>query len=246
MNNIRNKVGASIIFIILSGLHTIYCQTNDSTYINYLLNNYSSPKRNNQLTSNKNFLKTNFIQLFDGEVQAIWEHRLNEKFGFDIGPGFLLPYTSNSYFGVDTGFINDLPWFFSSGILFMYNNSEYRNEKFGISMFVEPKHYFLTKTKFLTTDHFSSIGPFYRFRSYSNLIINEVGVAYTNIASTGKFLYNLTYAFSYTIQSPIYNETDLKFFGKPTQNLNRFELPYFTSFRIYARMDIGYALNKFK
>lgn len=243
MKQFRHGIRITTVLFSLLCSQFIYCQSNDSTYINYLLKNNDVPKRNDRISMSKNIIKTNLIQLFDGEFQTTWEHRFNDNFGFDLGPGLLLPYTSNKIIGLESGYENEDDLLFKSGELFLYHKEGFENNKIGFSLQFEPKFYFFSKTKLLTTDHSNSIGPFYHFRSYSNLSINEIGVAYTYIPGQSKLCYTPSIAFSYTIQTPFNNESDLKFFGKPTNSINNHGLPDYTSFRIYVRMDFGYVFN---
>lgn len=243
MKQLRFKIGTSIISLMIFYSLSIYCQSNDSTYLNYLLKYKNVSKRYDRTGMSKNILKTNIVQLLDGEFQTNWEHRFNDNFGFDLGPGLILPYSCNSFYGSNAYDVDDIEGIFKPMILFLYNNKQFVNKNFGFSLLFEPKFYFFSKTKFITTDHSNSIGPFYRFRSYSNLTINEFGIAYTYIPGISKLTYTPSVAFSYTIQTPFNNESDLKFFGNPTANINSHNLPDYTSFRIYVRVDLGYVFN---
>ena len=234
------KIATLLLTLFLS--QHIFTQSNDSTYLNYLLKNNNVPKRTFRTGMTKNILKTNIIQLLDGELQTIWEHHINDLFGFDIGPGLILPYTLNKYIGSESAYEGD-NLLVSSGNLFLYHKVGFENKKFGFSFQAEPKFYFNSKTKFLTTDHSNSIGPFYHFRSYSNLLINEIGLAYTYIPGFDKITYVPSIAFSYTIQTPMNSASELKFFGNPIATLNSYNLTDYTSFRIYFRMNFGYIFN---
>lgn len=241
MEKLKFKIYLSLILLLYSTF--TFCQSNDSTYLKYLLKNKDVSKRYDRTCLSKNILKTNIVQLLDGEFQTTWEHRFNNNFGFDLGPGLILPYSCNSYFGRDTNIKVDRSWMFNAMSIFLYNNEQFVNEQFGFSLLVEPKYYFFSKTKLITTDHSNSIGPFYRFRSYSNLTINEFGIAYTYLPGFSKLTYTPSVAFSYTIQTPFNNVSDLKFFGNPTSKINSLNLPNYHSFRIYIRVDIGYVFN---
>lgn len=236
------KFGFVILFLSLFFSNSTFSQTNDSTYHNYLLNN-NVPKRTYRTGLTKSILKTNLIQLLDGEFQTIWEHRFNDLFGFDVGPGLIMPYTFNKFEGLNAETDETDGFMKKTSNIFLFHLASFENKKFGFSFQLEPKLYFNSKTRFLTTDHSNSLGPFYHFRSYSSLMINEIGLAYTNIPGFSKLSYTQSIAFSYTIQTPFNNESDLKFIGKPTSTLNRHGLPNYTSFRIYVRMDLGLFIN---
>ena len=243
MKQLRFRIGISIMSLLLLCSQSIYCQSNDSTYLNYLLKNKDVSKRYDRTGMSKNILKTNIIQMFDGEFQTTWEHRFNDNVGFDFGPGLIFPYSFNKVFGTEPPSEEIQTGLFKYIDTFLYHRKGFENKKLGVSLLFEPKFYFFSKTKFLTTDHSNSIGPFYHFRSYSNLTINEFGIAYTYIPGTSKLSYTPSIAFSYTIQTPFNNESDLKFFGNPTTTINSHNLPDYTSFRIYVRMDLGYVFN---
>jgi len=228
----------SLIFI-----QQIFTQTNDSTYLNFLLKDDNGPKRNYRVDMTKNILKTNVIQIFDGELQTTWEHRFNYKFGFDIGTGLIMPYSINKYSPLNSGYDGPPNIFLKSGDLFLFHNNEFENKKFGVSFLIEPKYYYYSKTLFLSRYYANSIGPFYRIRSYSNLLINEFGLAYTYIYAHRVALYTPSVAFSYTIQTPFNGESDLKYYGNALSKLNRHGLHDYISFRIYVRLLIGYVIN---
>jgi len=233
----RSKLGIVMLFLSLFSSNNTFSQSSDSTYLKYLLDK-DVPKRTYKTGMTKNILKTNLIQLFDGEFQTIWEHRFNNLIGLDIGPGLIMPYTFNRFDGLNA--VNEEDAFMRKvSNIFLSRLDGFDNKKFGFSFQVEPRLYYNSKTKFLTTDHSNSIGPFYHFRSYSSLVINELGLAYTFIPGFSKLSYTQSIAFSYTIQTPFNSESDLKFIGYPTKALSSHNLPYYTSFRIYFRMDLG-------
>lgn len=246
----------SIFLFILYGITLLSplqadCQTNDSlkvksdtAYTNYLSRHENTFQRTYRIGMTKNIFKTNLIQLVDGEFQTIWEHRFNNRFGFDIGPGLILPFSLNKTIGVNASISND----YSSKInnlyditkLFLYNVDGFDNNKPGFSFMIEPKYYFFVKTKLRITDHHAAVGSFYHFRKYSNLLINEVGISYTYLVSNYKLFYSPSIALSYTIQTPFNQISDLKFLGNPSSTLSGHNLPYYTSLRIYIRMYLGY------
>lgn len=238
---IKIKIVLIFCFIICSQFS--FAQSNDSTYLNVIKKKHLNPTSTISTGLTKDILKIDIIQLFDGGFQPIWEHRFNDDFGFDIGVGLLMQYSLNKKIGFDSNSFADDKFIYNIGKLFFYYNDTFDNQKLGYSFQFEPKYYFLTKPKFISLYHSNSIGPFYRFRSYSNLLINEIGLEYTYYPKLVKILFAPTIALSYTIQTPFNNVSELKYFGKQTQNLNSHGLPDYTSLRLCFRLNIGYIFN---
>jgi len=208
-------------------------QTNDSTYQQYLLNNRDVPKRVYYASDAKNIIKTDIISIAGGHLPIIWEHRFNDHFGFDAGPGLLLPYSFFDILGEGWG--DAYPDFFPFVI-----NPNFVNKNLGISLRLEPKIYWKTEHQFTSMSHSNSISTFYNLKSYSNLLINEIGVAYTYIADFDKFTYQPSFALSYVIQTPFHDESNVKYFGKASADLSNYGLHKISCFRLYFRLNMGY------
>jgi len=221
-----------LVFTLIFSFH-LSGQTNDSTYQQYLLNNSEVPKRVYYSGDSKNIVKTDIISIAGGHLPIIWEHRFNDHFGFDAGPGLLLPYTFFDILG--KGSRDAYPDFFPFVI-----NPNFENKKLGISLRLEPKIYWNTEHQITALSHSNSISTFYNFKSYSNLLINEIGVAYTHIADNNKAAIQPSFAFSYVVQTPFNDVSNVKYLGKSSDDLSSYGLPKISCFRFYMRFQVGY------
>ncbi|MDD3489910.1 MAG: hypothetical protein PHR62_08510 [Paludibacter sp.] len=240
--NIKNlmplKKGIGVILCGLISSLSVFSQTNDTTYINLI----QKRKAINE-TSTKNVIKTDILTLFDGEFQPVWEHRFTDRVGFEVGAGLLMPYSLTTKYLGFTENMDHNSLISKIANLTIYNNAAFDNNKFGYSFLIEPKYYFKTKEKFITLRSSGSIGTFYRFRSYSDLLINEIGLSCSYIPNIFSFLTSPTIALSYTIQTPLSPGSEYKFFGDQKTTLNRYGLPDCTSVRLYMRLNIGQTLK---
>ena len=226
------KLTTLLVITLLISFH-LSGQTNDSTYQQYLLNNRDVPRRVNYSSDHRNIIKTDIISIAGGHLPIIWEHRFNDHFGFDAGPGLLLPYTFFDILG--KGSRDAYPDFFPFVI-----NPNFENKKLGISLRLEPKIYWNTEHQITALSHSNSISTFYNFKSYSNLSINEIGVAYTYIADFDKFTYQPSFALSYVVQTPFNDVSNVRYLGKPSDTLSSYGLPRISCFRLYFRLNLGY------
>ncbi|MDP4271367.1 MAG: hypothetical protein Q8909_14790 [Bacteroidota bacterium] len=226
---------SSIIFLFIFSIG-LFAQSNDSTYLKYLLHNSNVAKRTYYPGDSKNEIKTDIISIADGHLPIIWEHRFNNHLGVDAGPGILLPYTFFDILGKGSG--EAYPNFFP-----FVTNPNFENKKLGVSFRVEPKIYYKTEHQITALSHFNSISTFYSCKAYSKLFINEVGLAYTYIADTDKFAIQPTFAFSYISQIPFNDVSDVKYMGKQSDDLSGYGLPKVSCFRLYLRFQVGYILE---
>lgn len=227
------KLSAIFLVLTILSISNLSGQTKDSIYLQYLLNNSEIPKRVYYSGDHKNIIKTDIISIAGGHLPIIWEHRFNDYLGFDAGPGLLLPYTFFDFLGKDSRAA--YPDFFPFII-----NPNFENKKMGISLRLEPKMYWYTDNQITALSHSNSISTFYNFKSYSNLLINEIGVAYTYIDDFNKFTYQPSFALSYVVQMPFNNASNVRYLGKPSDSLSSYGLPRISCFRLYFRLNLGY------
>lgn len=235
IRNVANKL--IVLFFILNSL-SVLSQTNDSTYLNYLLKDKSVPKRNDYAGDKKNIIKTNIISIIDGELPIIWEHRFNDRFGFDIGPGLIMPYSANKRFGAED--METAP-FFDKNIFYL--NPDFENTKFSASFLVEPKVFFHLNDKFIIKKTITFLSPFFRVKAYPNQFVKEIGISYGGVREESKFSSSLSFALSYTIETPYDSDTVLKYRGTASKRISSFNLPEYTLLRFYIRINIGTVIN---
>lgn len=206
---------------------TVFSQTNDSTYQQYLLNNKNVPKRVYYNSDVKNILKTSIFSIVDGNIPIIWEHRFNDYFALEGGPGLILPYTVTDLFVGDTSH----DFFHLLG-----QNTNFKNRKIGASFQLEPK-------LFLGLSSSYYISTFYRYRGYSSLHINEVGIAYGVNLDSDYLANELSFALSYLNQVPISENSEVRFAGVKSSNLSSYGLAMVNTIQLSLRLHLGYIIQ---
>lgn len=236
----------SVTFLLFAFLFsvTVYSQQNDTTYLNYLLKNKNVATRSVNAGEAHNILKTDLITIFNGQLPIIWEHRFNRSLGFDAGIGILLPYTSFEILEnirADPNGFNvpiDYPNFFP-----LIVNPAFRNKKLGISLYAAPKIYFETNHRYEVLSHSNSLGIFYQLRSFSKLLINEVGITYAYILEDDVISSQPTVSLSYVMQTPYSDVQDVKYHGKASVDLTSRGLPSVNAIRLSFTFPLGYVFN---
>lgn len=236
----------SVTFLLFAFLFsvTVYSQTNDSTYLNYLLKNKNVATRSVNAGEAHNILKTDLITIFNGQLPIIWEHRFNRSLGFDAGIGIILPYTFFKILGEDVnpnpGLYYDPPYpnFFPFIV-----NPLFQNNKLGFSLYAAPKVYFETNHRYEALSHSNCLGVFYQLRSFSKLLINEVGITYSSISENDKLSFQPTVSLSYVMQTPFSDVQDVKYHGKASTSLTSHGLPSVNAIRLSFTFPIGYVFN---
>lgn len=217
--------------MLLSG--SLLAQTSDSIYQEYLLNNHNVPKRVHYTNDSRNIIKTNIISVIDGHLPIIWEHKFDNCFGFEAGPGIIFPYTFFEIIGQ-----NKPDNFFKPLFPFIINPT-FSDRKLGVSFQIEPKLY-------LGNTPWGSLGSFYSFKSYSKLLIHEIGFAFNFIdqyPGSKNFASQMGITFSYVNQIPLYNVEDVKYVGTESNDLSVYGLPKVSCFRLAFRLQVGYLFD---
>lgn len=222
-----------IYILLLIFVIKITAQTNDSTYQQYLLNPKIVPKRVYYTDDSRNIIKTNPLTIFDGYLHVIWEHKFKNNLGFDVAPGIILPYTIFDLIGKEK--VSEI---YKASFPFI-RNSEFLNNKFGIGIQLEPKLY-------IGANPWGAIGTFYSFKSYSALLIQELGITF-NVFDYYKELHKVSsqmgITISYVIQTPKSDQYNVRYIGKQSDNLNIYGLYDINSIRISLRVQVGKILR---
>lgn len=205
----------------------VFSQQNDSTYQQYLLNNKNVPKRVYYNSNEKNILKTSIFSIMDGNLPIIWEHRFNDYLALKGGPGLLLPYTQTDLFTSD-----DLYDFYN----LLGVNTNFKQRKIGASFQLESKLYMDICSSYF-------ISAFYRYRGYSSLNINEIGIAYGVDLDSDYFANELSFAVSYLNQVPISENSEVRFSGVKSSNLSSYGLAMVNTIQISFRLHLGYIIQ---
>ena len=226
------KLSTVFLFLLLFSAG-LMAQTSDSIYQQYLLNNHNVPKRVYYTDDSKNIIKTNIFSIIDGNLPIIWEHKFDNCLGFEIGPGIILPYTFFDIIGQ-----NKTDELFKPSFPFIINPT-FSNRKLGVSFQVEPKLY-------LGNVPWGSLGTFYSLKSYSKLLIHEIGFAFNFIdqyPGSKNFASQMGITFSYLNQIPLYNVENVKYIGTVSNEFSSYGLPKVSCFLLAFRLQVGYLFD---
>lgn len=256
MNKI--KIAFFFLFAFLCQFPKIGAQTTDSIYALYLKDPTKVPPRVKYTSDKFNAIKLRVFDMMDGHLPIVWEHRFNNWLGVDLAPGLILPFTINDY--INSNVLDDLSFSVidNSGLSIGTTkmNTSFVNHHLGFSAFVQPKVYAgdivigeRSPTRSTQTYPWLSCGPFYSFKNYSSVMINEVGFAFDFItySSSEHFTSQWGVSVSYLQQSPKHNISEVRYNGVQSPELSMFGIPNVNILRITLRYQLGYIFaNKIK
>jgi hypothetical protein len=246
----------SLIVVGLMMALAVQSQSTDSTYLDYLLNNPEVPKRYFSRQDAQHLIKTDLADLIAGRFPLIWEYRISEKIGFDASLGLILPYNfidaglvfGSTGYNLDeskSGFQRFLPTpvFVTNGFSESPGSKTYVNKKYGHTFYIHPRYYFLKRSRMPLVDDLCAIGLFYKYKSYSDLKVNEFGLSYSliidDVISSAQLCINL----SYQMQSPLYDVKNVRFSGRKFDSLTRYGLPSVGAWVMTLNIPIGFILK---
>lgn len=249
------KVSLLVLFSVLCMSPKVSAQTTDSIYALYLKDPTKVPPRVKYTSDKFNAIKLRVFDMLDGHLPIVWEHRFNNWLGVDLAPGIILPFTINDYIKSETlDRISFSPFEspqLSVGLIKM--NSTFVNHHFGYSAFVQPKVYAgeirigeRRPTRSTQAYPWLSCGPFYSFKNYSSVMINEVGFAFDFItySSSEHFTSQYGVSISYMMQSPKHNIQEVRYNGVQSSELSMFGIPNVNVVRVTLRYQLGYIFQK--
>ena len=221
-----------VVLLVVSSSFQLLSQTSDSTYQQYLLNNKNVPKRIYYCSENLDILKTNLSAILDGNVPLIWEHRFNEYYAIDGGPGLILPYSMIDYFK-NSELGNTNPF----GL-----NSNFENKKLGFSYEIEPKLFLADNSLFINHNGYSFFSVFYKELLYSNLRIKELGVGLGITCDFDRTTIQMIFSICYDQQTLLDNFYNFKYLGP----FSSVESNTANNLRLSLRLELGYILRSKK
>jgi hypothetical protein len=118
--------------------------------------NYYNLKKAEKYTagSYSDMIKTDVYSIIEGDVPVIWEHFFSDRFSVEAGVGLTLPYSLD---------------LFSKVVPFTEINPNFKNNRFGMSLLIEPK---LHQTIF--GEDYQMV--FIRLKNFNQLLVSEYGV----------------------------------------------------------------------